>query len=110
MHNHETLISVETLASRVDEPSLRVVDCRFNLLQPAAGRQCYLAGHIPGAVYADLNSDLLLKQSEVQPVLSDVVAKCPDFRRVLGRRWLLSSQVDMAKGQRNPEDRTDLVT
>lgn len=35
-----------------------VVDCRFNLLKPDAGRAAYLDGHIPGAWYADLDRDL----------------------------------------------------
>lgn len=35
-----------------------IVDCRFNLLQPAAGRAAYLRGHVPGAHYADLDRDL----------------------------------------------------
>jgi thiosulfate/3-mercaptopyruvate sulfurtransferase len=39
-------------------PDLVVVDCRFNLLQPDAGRAAYLQGHIPGAWYADLDRDL----------------------------------------------------
>ena len=29
------------------KPRLAVVDCRFDLLNPEAGRQAYLAGHIP---------------------------------------------------------------
>ena len=35
-----------------------VVDCRFNLLQPEAGRAAYREGHIPGAWYAHLDQDL----------------------------------------------------
>lgn len=35
-----------------------VVDCRFNLLKPDAGRAAYLDGHIPGAWYADLDQEL----------------------------------------------------
>ena len=34
------------------------MDCRFNLVQPDAGRAAYHAGHIPGAWYADLDRDL----------------------------------------------------
>jgi thiosulfate/3-mercaptopyruvate sulfurtransferase len=39
-------------------PGWVVVDCRFNLQQPDAGRASYLEGHIPGALYADLDRDL----------------------------------------------------
>jgi len=35
-----------------------LLDCRFDLGDPGAGRQAYAAGHIPGARYADLNLDL----------------------------------------------------
>ena len=44
--------------SRLEDPQLRVVDCRFSLLDPQAGRRDYLQGHIPGAVYADLDLGL----------------------------------------------------
>ncbi len=40
------------------QPAVVVVDCRFSLMQPELGRQQYTAGHIPGAVYLDLNQDL----------------------------------------------------
>jgi thiosulfate/3-mercaptopyruvate sulfurtransferase len=35
-----------------------VVDCRFDLARPAAGRAAFLEGHIPGAGYAHLDEDL----------------------------------------------------
>lgn len=38
--------------------SLRVVDARFALNDSRAGRALFLSGHLPGAVYADLNDDL----------------------------------------------------
>ena len=37
---------------------MRIVDCRFDLLAPDAGRRGWLDAHIPGAVYADLDRDL----------------------------------------------------
>jgi thiosulfate/3-mercaptopyruvate sulfurtransferase len=52
------LTGVHDLAARLTEPDLRIVDCRFALLQPGAGRIDYRKGHIPGAVYADLDQDL----------------------------------------------------
>lgn len=39
-------------------PGPVVFDCRFALADPDAGRGQYLAGHIPGAYYLDLNRDL----------------------------------------------------
>jgi thiosulfate/3-mercaptopyruvate sulfurtransferase len=37
---------------------LVIIDCRFDLMNPQAGRLAFAAGHIPGARYADLNRDL----------------------------------------------------
>lgn len=53
-----TLLTPGTLASHLDDPDWVIVDCRFDLAEPEAGRQAYREGHIPGAVYADLNEAL----------------------------------------------------
>ncbi len=53
-----TLIGVESLQELLGGPHLVLVDCRFDLMDPAAGRRAYATGHIPGARYADLNRDL----------------------------------------------------
>jgi thiosulfate/3-mercaptopyruvate sulfurtransferase len=50
------LIDVDSLAALVDPAVL--LDCRFDLSEPGAGRRAYAAGHIPRARYADLNLDL----------------------------------------------------
>jgi thiosulfate/3-mercaptopyruvate sulfurtransferase len=42
----------------MDDPRLRLVDVRWTLGQPGAGRAAYEAGHIPGAIHLDLDSDL----------------------------------------------------
>lgn len=52
------LIDARSLAARLGDREWVVVDCRFNLLEPAAGRAAYLRSHIPGARYADLDRDL----------------------------------------------------
>ncbi|MDW5593229.1 sulfurtransferase [Conexibacter stalactiti] len=54
----DPLISQEWLAARLEEPRLRIVDCRFTLGDPAAGRAAYERGHIPGAAFLDLDADL----------------------------------------------------
>jgi thiosulfate/3-mercaptopyruvate sulfurtransferase len=36
----------------------RFVDCRWDLVDPARGRELYLAGHIPGAAFLDVDRDL----------------------------------------------------
>jgi thiosulfate/3-mercaptopyruvate sulfurtransferase len=52
-----TLVPTETLAAHLDG-SWVVVDCRYDLKNSAWGREQYLAGHIPCAVYASLSADL----------------------------------------------------
>jgi thiosulfate/3-mercaptopyruvate sulfurtransferase len=54
----ESVISCAELAARHGEADLVIVDCRFDLGTPAAGRAAWLAAHIPGAVYADLEECL----------------------------------------------------
>jgi thiosulfate/3-mercaptopyruvate sulfurtransferase len=53
-----SLIDVATLNGLIGSPNLVLVDCRFDLAAPEAGRQAYVQGRIPGARYADLNRDL----------------------------------------------------
>ncbi|MBK8988942.1 MAG: sulfurtransferase [Chloroflexi bacterium] len=55
---HTTLIDIETLQAHLGDETWVVVDCRFSLAEPAAGRRAYLAAHIPGAMYAHLDEDL----------------------------------------------------
>jgi thiosulfate/3-mercaptopyruvate sulfurtransferase len=52
------IISVAELHDRLDDPTLLVVDTRWYLGNPGAGRTAYLAGHIPGAIHLDLDVDL----------------------------------------------------
>ena len=57
--NYSTLISAEQLQQLMKSGQpLRVFDCSFDLLQPHVGEQRYLESHIPGAVYADLETAL----------------------------------------------------
>jgi len=53
---HTTLIDVAALRGLAGDVVL--LDCRFDLGSPDAGRLAYLQGHIPGAHYVDLNQDL----------------------------------------------------
>lgn len=58
MNYGDLLISAAQLRSRLGDAGLRIVDCRFQLLDTEAGRRDYRDGHVPGAVYADLDRDL----------------------------------------------------
>ena len=53
-----TLVSTAALAARLHDPTLVVVDCRFNLADVGWGEREYEAAHIPGAGYAHLDRDL----------------------------------------------------
>ncbi|WLI89774.1 sulfurtransferase [Massilia sp. R2A-15] len=53
-----TLISASELAARIDDPKVIVVDCRHDLMNLEAGREAYAAGHIPGAVFGDMEHAL----------------------------------------------------
>jgi thiosulfate/3-mercaptopyruvate sulfurtransferase len=53
-----TLIDAASLRALMAAPGIAVLDCRFDLAAPDAGRQAYLRSHIPGARYVDLNRDL----------------------------------------------------
>ena len=54
---YTTLISTEALAAQA-RPDWIIVDCRHDLAHEHWGRDQYLAGHVPGAVYASLSGDL----------------------------------------------------
>ena len=56
--NYTTLVDTSTLSSILNSPHVVVVDCRFELANPAAGEAAYQQEHIPGAVYAHLDRDL----------------------------------------------------
>jgi thiosulfate/3-mercaptopyruvate sulfurtransferase len=54
-----TLISADELKALVESgAALMVFDCSFDLMNPAAGEEQYRKAHIPGAVYANVDSDL----------------------------------------------------
>ena len=53
-----TLVTTEDLAAHLDDPNWVILDCRFTLTDPEAGREAYWKAHIPGARYAHLDDDL----------------------------------------------------
>jgi thiosulfate/3-mercaptopyruvate sulfurtransferase len=53
-----TIVSTETLAKNLTDPAWVIIDCRFDLAMPEWGFSEYQSGHIPGAIYANLNKDL----------------------------------------------------
>jgi len=53
-----TILSAQTLAEHLDNPNWLVIDARFTLDDEQWGRNEYERAHIPGAIYADLGTDL----------------------------------------------------
>jgi len=53
-----TLVTVEELEAHLFDHDWCVVDCRHDLIDLEAGWRAYLAGHIPGATFANLEEDL----------------------------------------------------
>ena len=54
----EHLISASELAGRPDDPRLRLADVRWYVGEPGRNRAKYAAGHLPGAVFLDVDTDL----------------------------------------------------
>ena len=52
----DLLWTTDRLAEHASDPLLRIVDCRFSF--DSDGRDAYLAGHLPGAVYCNWADDL----------------------------------------------------
>ena len=56
--NVPLLVSTEWLAERLSDSGIRIADVRWSLLDRDKGRNSYLQGHIPGAVFLDVDTDL----------------------------------------------------
>ncbi len=55
---YQTLIDVDSVMRLIGNPKVALIDCRFDLASPAAGKKAFLDAHIPGARHADLDRDL----------------------------------------------------
>lgn len=74
------LIAPEALRARIDDPDLRIVDVRWYLGRPGAGRAAYDRGHLPGAIHLDLDDDLSAPEGPGRHPLPDVAT----FARRMG--------------------------
>ncbi|MBI5653920.1 MAG: sulfurtransferase [Chloroflexi bacterium] len=53
------LVSTDWLAARLNDPGIRIADVRWYLFEKdKTGRGEYARGHIPGAIYLDIDADL----------------------------------------------------
>lgn len=78
------LVSCAWLADHLDDPDIRIVDTRWFLGQPGAGRLRYEEDHLPGAVFLDLDEDLAASEGPGRhPLLTP-----DDFADLLGRHGI----------------------
>ena len=84
-----SLIGPEELASRVDDPDLRIADVRWYLGKPGAGRAAYDSGHLPGAIHLDIDDDLTADEGPGRHPLPDPVR----FAERLGRAGIGDSNL-----------------
>src|SRR4051812_34784462 len=52
------LVDAYWVRGHLHDPGLAIVDCRWKMLEPGAGRGEYEAGHVPGATFLDVDADL----------------------------------------------------
>jgi thiosulfate/3-mercaptopyruvate sulfurtransferase len=94
MRDPDALISTDDLAARLAQPGLRVYDCTTYLEPPdpgsddpykaVSGRQTFLAGHIPGADFLDLQGEL----SATDTRLRFMMPSADHLARAFGRHGL----------------------
>lgn len=74
------LVSTEWLAEHVNDPNVRVVDCRY-YFDGQVGRDEYDQGHLPGAVYLDWSNELTTKDDPI----AFKMARGPQVKAVMER-------------------------
>ena len=94
MRDPDALISIDDLAARLGRPDLRVYDCTTYLEPPApgsddpytvvSGRQTFVAGHVPGADFLDLQGEL----SATDTRLKFTMPPAEPLARAFGRHGL----------------------
>ena len=94
MRDPDALISTDDLAARFGRPDLRVYDCTTYLEPPApgsddpytvvSGRQTFVAGHVPGADFLDLQGEL----SATDTRLKFTMPPAEPLARAFGRHGL----------------------
>jgi thiosulfate/3-mercaptopyruvate sulfurtransferase len=79
-----TLLQPSDLMGHLADPGWLVLDCRFELADPAAGERAWASGHVPGALYAHLDRDL---SGPVTPQTGRHPLPPPDMFAATLSRW-----------------------
>ncbi len=84
MTMHSTLVDAMTVAA-MPPGSVLLVDCRVDLTDRTRSAQDYARAHLPGAIHADLDTDLSDLHSPVQHAGRHPLPSAADFSAVLSR-------------------------
>lgn len=76
------LIEADELEARLADRTVRVCDIRWYLADTARGRREYESGHIPNAVFVDLDTDLAHPSGTARHPLPDPSDFCHTLRRL----------------------------
>ena len=57
-HKNNELISVEEFVEIMPNENVTIIDCRFDLMNKSYGEDKYLEGHIPGAIFLNIEKEL----------------------------------------------------
>jgi thiosulfate/3-mercaptopyruvate sulfurtransferase len=87
------IVSAEWLKANMNIPFLVPADCRFNLMDHAYGTSSYAMGHIPGAVFFDMEKDL---SSPDKSFGRHPIPALDDFRKVLEDRGISKESIVVA--------------
>ena len=96
----KTLIDAPSLSTLQAGPAPAVLlDCRFDLVDPAAGERAYAQGHLPGAHYAHMDRDLAAPKHPAGPRSAAYTGRHPlpsleQFARTLGA-WGIGPQTQV---------------
>ena len=75
------LIDAAVLTGIIDDPAVRIADTRWYLGEPERGQRGYDKGHLPGAVFVELDRDLTAASGPGRHPLADRAA----FAATMGR-------------------------
>jgi len=86
------LVSAEWLRAHIDDPDLRLADVRWYLNRPGGGEAAYRAGHLPGALFVDLDTVLTAPEGPGRHPLPDPT----DFAAAMGALGISSDHLIVA--------------